>query len=64
MVEDRLTSRGRPALFRRALRGILLGMVMTSLGLIAACGEIRFNRETGQFSIPLDRPGDGVGSNR
>jgi hypothetical protein len=49
------------------MRGVrhlaICAALLAGLALIAACGgNVSFNRETGQFSVPLG--GNGQGSNR
>jgi hypothetical protein len=56
----------RPARWRRGARYLAIrAILMAGLAVVAACGQVTFNRETGQFSMPLGGGnGGGQGSNR
>src|SRR5262249_2650921 len=44
---------------------VILAGLLVALAIVAACGQVTFNRETGQFSMPLGGGnGGGQGSNR
>jgi hypothetical protein len=65
MDEERVKPAHRPAPWRRGVRHLAIRTaLMAGLAVVAACGQVSFNRETGQFSVPLGGNGGGQGSNR
>lgn len=64
--ERRVKPAHRPASWRRGVRHLAIrAALMAGLAVVAACGQVSFNRETGQFSVPLGGGnGGGQGSNR
>ena len=55
-----------PAPLRQGARYLVIrAVLLVALAIVAACGQVTFNRETGQFSMPLGGGnGGGQGSNR
>jgi len=61
-MDEILKPAQRRAPLRRGARYLAVrAVLLVGLAIVAACGQVTFNRETGQFSMPL---GGGQGSNR
>jgi hypothetical protein len=65
-MDETLKPARRPAPLRRGARYLAVrAALLVGLAVVAACGQVSFNRETGQFSVPLGGGnGGGQGSNR